>query len=82
MKSKNMLTYVFEQHMFIMYTTTTEQTMSKEKSKNVEYVNSCLCGCASTLRGKNNELYCTACFNVVEYDLVPVKKNSKQQRSK
>ena len=56
--------------------------MSKEKSKNVEYVNSCLCGCASTLRGKNNELYCTACFNVVEYDLVPVKKNSKQQRSK
>ena len=56
--------------------------MNKEESKNIEYVNSCLCGCATTLRGKNNELYCTSCFQIVEYDLVPVKKiNKKQQRS-
>ncbi len=55
--------------------------MSKEKTENVKYINSCLCGYATTLRSKkNNELYCTGCLQVVKYDLVPVKKISKQQQ--
>ena len=53
----------------MLYTQTTE-------------INSCLCGCSTTRKGQNNELYCTSCFQEVDYDLVrvkrPVKKEHKQ----
>tara|TARA_R100000388_G_scaffold83594_1_gene62518 strand:+ start:752 stop:910 length:159 start_codon:yes stop_codon:yes gene_type:complete len=45
-------------------------------------INSCLCGCNTTRKGTNGELYCTACFKVVEYELVTIKKmNNKQDKA-
>lgn len=40
--------------------------------KKAKQINSCLCGCATTRKGNSGELYCTECFNIVDYDMVTV----------